>query len=225
MPARPVETPVYEAVVFDFDGVLVEPTPRAVLDEAARETLRSLGVEPTARARSHARSSDLGRVRSLCAAHGLDPDAYVAARDEATTAAQAAALGDGRKPVYDDLDALPALADRGAALAVVSNNQQGLIDRFVDRTDLGVDLSVAYGREASLDGMRRKKPRPYYLRHALADLGVAPDRALYVGDQRKDVLAARAVGADAAFVRRPHREGYRVAPAPDHEVRTLHDLP
>jgi HAD superfamily hydrolase (TIGR01549 family) len=225
MSARALPADVYEAVVFDFDGVLAEPTPGAVLDEAAREALLAVGVEPTARARSHARSSDLGRVRRLCAAHGLDPDGFVATRDEATTAAQARALADGRKPTYDDLDALPALADRGATLGVVSNNQQGLIDRFVERTDLGVDLAVASGREPSLAGLRRKKPRPHYLRLALAEMGVAPDRALYVGDQTKDVLAARALGADAAFVRRPHREGYRVGAAPDHEVRTLHDLP
>jgi HAD superfamily hydrolase (TIGR01549 family) len=216
---------VYEAVVFDFDGVLTHPTPGSVLSAAARETLRTVGVEPTPRATSHARSSDLGRVRRLCAAHGLDPERFMAARDECTSAAQGRAMEDGRKPTYDDLDALAALDDRGVATAVVSNNQQATIDRFLDLVDLGVEMPVAYGREPSLDGLRRKKPDPHYLRRALADLGVAASETLYVGDKTKDVLAARAVGADAAFVRRPHREGYRVGAAPDHEVRSLHDLP
>jgi HAD superfamily hydrolase (TIGR01549 family) len=216
---------VYDAVVFDFDGVLTHPTPGSVLDEAARETLRAVGVAPTPRAVSHARSSDLGRVRRLCAAHGLDPDAFVRARDEHTSAAQTRAMADGRKPTYDDLDALAALDARSVRTAIVSNNQQATVDGFLDLVDLDVDLPVAYGREPSLDGLRRKKPRPYYLRRALRDLGVAADDALYVGDKTKDVLAARAVGADAAFVRRPHREGYRVGVAPDHEVQTLHDLP
>jgi len=214
---------VYDAVVFDFDGVLTRPTPGAVLEEAARESLRAVGVDPTPRAVRGARSSDLGRVRRLCAAHDLDPDAFVATRDARTAAAQAEALRDGRKPTYDDIGALDALAADGRAVGIVSNNQQALIDRFVARE--GLDVGVASGREASLAGLRRKKPRPYYLRRALSALGVAPDRALYVGDKTKDVLAARALGADAAFVRRPHREGYRVGAAPDHEVRTLRDLP
>ena len=147
------------------------------------------------------------------------------ARDECTSAAQARAMEDGRKPTYDDLDALVALDDRGVATAIVSNNQQATVDRFLDLVDLGVEMPVAYGREPSLDGLRRKKPDPHYLRWALADLGGAASETLYVGDKTKDVLAARAVGADAAFVRRLHREGYRVGAAPDHEVRTLHDLP
>ncbi len=214
---------MYDAVVFDFDGVLTQPTPDAVLDEAARGALRAVGVARTPRWVRHARSSDLGRIRRLCAAHGLDPDGFVETRDARTTVAQAEALRDGRKPSYDDLDALGAAAADGRAVAVVSNNQQALIDRFVARE--GLDLGAAYGREASLAGLRRKKPRPYYLRRALSDVGVAPERTLYVGDKTKDVLAARAVGADAAFVRRPHRDGYRVGAAPDHEVRTLRDLP
>lgn len=216
---------MYDAVVFDFDGVLAHPTPGSVLSEAARETLRTVGVEPTPRAISHARSSDLGRVRRLCAAHGLDPDAFVRARDEHTSAAQTRAMADGRKPTYDDLDALTALDDRGVRTAVVSNNQQATVDGFLDLVDVDADLGVAYGREPSLDGLRRKKPRPYYLRRALHDLDVDPERALYVGDKTKDLLAARAVGADAAFVRRPHREGYRVGVRPEYELQTLYDLP
>lgn len=212
-------------MVFDFDGVLAHPTPGSVLDEAAQETLRTVGVEPTPRATSHARSSDLGRVRRLCAAHGLDPAAFMRVRDECTSAAQTQALADGRKPVYDDLDALVALDSRGVRTAIVSNNQQATVDGFLDLVDLDADLSVAYGREPSLDGLRRKKPRPYYLRQALRDLDVRARQALYVGDKTKDVLAARAVGADAAFVRRPHRKGYRVGVTPDHEMRTLRDLP
>lgn len=216
---------MYEAVVFDFDGVLAHPTSGPVLDAAARKALQAVGVEPTPRAVSHARSSDLGRVRLLCAAHCLDPARFMTARDECTSAEQARAIADGRKPTYDDLDALGALNDQGVATAIVSNNQQATIDRFLDLVDLGADLSVAYGREPSLDGLRRKKPRPYYLRRALADLGVGAGETLYVGDQTKDLLAARAAGADAAFVRRSHREGYRVGARPDYEVRTLHNLP
>ena len=216
---------MYDAVVFDFDGVLAHPTPGPVLAEAAREALQTVGVEPTPRVVSHARSSDLGRVRRLCAAHRLDPSTFMTVRDERTSAAQTRAMVDGRKPAYDDLDALAALDARGVETGIVSNNQQATVDGFLDAADLGVDVPVAYGREPSLDGLRRKKPRPHYLRLALRDLGVEAAETLYVGDKTKDVLAARAVGADAAFVRRSHREGYRVGVAPDHEVRTLYDLP
>ena len=214
---------MYDAVVFDLDGVLAHPTPDTVLETAACDALKRVGVEPTPRAVRHARSSDLGRARRLCAAHGLDPDAYVEARDAATTEAQAAALEDGRKPLYDDVDLLGTLLDRGVSVGVVSNNQQAFVDRAVEHAGLAV--SFASGRERSLAGLRRKKPRPYYLDRALSALDVTPARALYVGDQTKDLLAARAAGTDAAFVRRPHREDYRVGVRPDHEVRTLRGLP
>ena len=210
---------VYDAVVFDCDGVLVRPTSGEVLAEGARAALDALGVEPTPRAIAHASSSDLGPARRLWTAHGLDPETFAATRDEYVSAAQVAAMRDGRKSAYEDLDALDRLADRGVETAVVSNNQQATIDAFVERA--GLDVGFASGREPSVAGMRRKKPNPYYLRRALDDLGVAPSRALYVGDNRKDVLVARVVGADAAFVRRPHREAYRVGPTPDHDVDGL----
>ena len=55
------------------------------------------------------------------------------------------------------------------------------------------------------------KPDPSIFQHAVAALGVTPERTLYVGDSlRFDVR-----GATAAGLRPVHFDPYRLCPAPD----------
>ncbi|MBV6411676.1 MAG: HAD hydrolase-like protein [Burkholderiales bacterium] len=51
------------------------------------------------------------------------------------------------------------------------------------------------------DALGRWAPRPEGIRRVLAELKVAPEEALFVGDSRADVLAARASGIRVAIVR------------------------
>jgi len=211
----------YEAVLFDNDGVLVEPVGRAVLRRATWEAFDALGVpDPD--------PADVDRVSigvtpdllsSVCATYDLDPERFWRARDYHSSHAQRAELRTGRATLYDDFDAVRRIdAPRG----IVSSNQQDTVEFMHDFFATRDLFATAYGRAPTIRSLARKKPEPHYLNRALADLDA--ESALFVGDSESDVLAARAAGLDAAFVRRPHRESYELSADPTYELDGLDDL-
>jgi HAD superfamily hydrolase (TIGR01549 family) len=211
----------YEAVVFDNDGVLVRPTERRVLRRAAARTFEGFGVDPPPDGCEAVADGHLDRITRACERCDLDPAAFWAACEARASAAQRAALATGEKPLYDDV---AALRDLDRPLGLVSNNQHATVEAVLETAGLDDLFVTAYGREPSLRGLRRKKPETHYLDRALADLAVAPADALFVGDSNADLLVADAAGVDAAFVRRPHRDGYDLAADPTHVVDSLHDV-
>lgn len=100
--------------------------------------------------------------------------------------------------IPDALPALDALAAAGLRLAVVSNwdcslagvlEGLGVADRFT-----AVSVSAVVGAP---------KPDPAIFRHALAALGVAPERALHCGDRPEyDCAGARRAGLRAVLIDR-----------------------
>ncbi|WP_251342627.1 HAD family hydrolase [Haloplanus halophilus] len=211
----------YEAVLFDNDGVLVEPMGKSVLRRATWEAFDALGVpDPD--------PDDVDRLAigvtpdvlsTVCARYDLDPERFWRARDYHSSHAQRAELRAGRATLYDDFDAVREIdAPRG----IVSSNQQDTVEFMHDFFATRDLFRTAYGRAPTIRSLDRKKPEPYYLRRALADLDV--ESALFVGDSESDVLAARAAGLDAAFLRRPHRESYDLSVSPTYELDGLTDL-
>lgn len=93
--------------------------------------------------------------------------------------------------------ALAALRAQGLALAIVSNFDQRLhgllrglnLRRYFDAVVLPADTGAA-------------KPDPASFAHCLAQLGIAPRQALFVGDHPlRDLQAARAAGLQALDIR------------------------
>jgi HAD superfamily hydrolase (TIGR01549 family) len=211
----------YDAVIFDNDGVLVEFVAIDVLRDAAWEAFDAVGVGDPDPAHVEQMVIDVtpDQVLSVADAYGVAPEELWRARDRASSDAQIAEFRDGRWSRYDDVDALAAIdAPRG----VVSTNQQATVDFVLDHFGL-VDLfETAYGREATVESLRKKKPNPHYLERAMADLDAAS--ALFVGDSESDVLAAHRAGVDSAFVRRDHRADLELGETPTHEIRSLYDL-
>lgn len=208
----------YDAVVFDLDGVLLtgRHTPTGLYDRAVERVLAAAGIDdPPAALRS---PSDVAAFRRACEEHGLEADDLVARYDRAANALENAVIDAGEREPFADVSALD---DLGVPLGIVSNNRHGTVEYVVERFDLGV--GTYYGREPSLAGFERRKPAPYYLERACADLGVDPGATLYVGDRRSDVETAHNVGADGALLT---REGAPAdgEPAPAHHVETLRDL-
>jgi HAD superfamily hydrolase (TIGR01549 family) len=213
----------YETVLFDNDGVLVEPVGVGVLRRATREAFDALGVtEP--------RSDDVDRLAigvtpkilsSVCDEYGLDPTRFWRARDYHSSHAQRAEFRAGRAGLYGDFDAVRHIdAPRG----IVSSNQQATVDFMHDFFATRELFAIAYGREPTVESLARKKPDPHYVHRALSDLDVDADAALFVGDSESDMRAARTAGLDAAFVRRPHRESYDLSIEPTYELDGLEDL-
>ncbi|WP_101294570.1 HAD family hydrolase [Halegenticoccus soli] len=210
----------YDAVLFDNDGVLVTLVEYEVLREAARETFASLGVEPDP---AHVDEMALGVtpevLSTVCSAYELDPDEFWSVRDRTASLAQQAEVRAGRKALYGDFDAVRAL---DPPLGIVSSNQQETIDFLLNHFGIGDLFETAYGREPTVESLRRKKPEAHYLERALTDLGA--ERALFVGDSDVDVLAAANAGIDSAFVRRDHRADHSLKAEPTYEIDGLADL-
>ncbi|WP_049921203.1 HAD family hydrolase [Halopiger djelfimassiliensis] len=212
----------YDAVLFDNDGVLTTPTDRDVLVEAIHEAFESVGAtDPTDDHVETLLGPDVSSLRRVAREHDVEPRDLWAARERAAVEAQLAEIEAGRKRCYEDVTCLEGL-ERPAG--IVSNNQHETIENIVDHFAFD-SFEVWYGREPTIDGIDRKKPRPYYLERAIDDLGA--DRPLYVGDSRVDVQAADALGIDAAFLRRDHRRGYALSGTaePTYEIESLEALP
>jgi HAD superfamily hydrolase (TIGR01549 family) len=211
---------MYDAIVFDNDGILTRLTGRDVLRDAIREAFDAAGVpDPPAEHIETLHGTTAADVRRICDAHGIDPDPFWRYRDDAAARRQKAMIRRGQKPLYDDVDAI---LDLDADIGIVSNNQRETVRFIVEHFDLAPPVATHYGREHTVAGVERKKPDPHYLRRALADLGT--EDALYVGDSQKDIVAARRAGVDSAFVRRPHRADLDLDPDPTHEVADLREL-
>lgn len=182
------------AVLFDFEGTLVD----FAWDLAAGEAALRDGL------------ADLGFPRDLFAT-----DSYATMWNRALRL-EGAPVGEGELrarlgAVYDrfDLDALdrwllrPGALDtvtelhsRGLLVAVVSNIGRLALERAVTRFGLADHLDLVLTR----DDVRFMKPDGEGLRRCLERLGIVAARALFVGDSRTDLLAARDAGVRVAIV-------------------------
>jgi len=221
---------VYEAVIFDSDGVLVRADHLDVHRAGIRRAFAVHGADDPDPDDVEAMTLGvtLPKLRRVADEYGFDPAAFWETRDRLSSAAQLAGLHDGLKRPYDDVDVVRELA---VPAAVVSTNQQYTLRFLLERYGLADHVVAAYGRAPTLADLARRKPAPYFLTRALSDLERArgdghldPADVLMVGDSESDVRAAHAAGTDAAFVRRPHRSDDDLDVVPDHELADLHEL-
>jgi len=170
----------YGGVVYDLDGTLV----RLAVDWAAVQAdvegvFRDAGRDPSGtlwdlleRAESEGDGGDLhDRVTETIESHERD-----GARESE------------RLPMADDL--LGVAAER--PVGVVSLNAESACRLALDRHDLADAVGVVVGR----DSVPERKADPAPLLVALDRLGVAPERALFVGDSPRDRECARRAGVD-----------------------------
>lgn len=211
---------MYDAVLFDNDGVLVELIEIDRIYDAVAETFAEFGVEPSPDEIERLVGVSPEELARICRKHDLDADEFWRRRDANVSRVQREAVDAGEKSPYDDIDAVERIASSRPA-AVVSNNQQTTVDHIVDSFGMSF-FDVCYGRQPTVESLRRKKPSPFYVERSLRELGV--DDALYVGDSPTDVLAAERAGIDSAFVRREHRRDAELPTQPTYEVGSLHEL-
>lgn len=179
------------SVIFDFEGTLVDFQWR--LAEAEAELRRAFAAQ------------GYGTV-------GNYAELWNAAADLAAPQGRLAELRSALGPVYDRWDAdalkrwsprsgaaelLQALADRGVGTAMVSNIGRTALADALGRFGLDCWLVPVVSR----DDVTFMKPRPEGTLRVLAELQTAPEAALFVGDSRADVLAARAAGMRVAIIR------------------------
>jgi len=211
----------YDTVVFDNDGVLVGRTRFDVLRDATQETFELFDVtDPDP---EHVEDMTIGatpeQVGIVCEQYDIDPDIFWRTRDRRLSLAQQEEARAGRKTFYDDLDVL---ADLNVDMGIVSSNQQETVDFLLEHFELPVEFGTAYGREATIESLDRRKPNPHYIDLALSDLDA--ENALFVGDNESDIRAAERAGIDSAFIRRPHRRNWELNVWPTWDIDNLDDL-
>ncbi|WP_049900288.1 HAD family hydrolase [Halococcus agarilyticus] len=211
----------YDAVLFDNDGVLIEPPAPDTQREATRAAFAEMGIDAVDRRHvlDVVNGVTVERLHEICAAHDLDPDAFWEARERHDERSQLDAFRAGTRDRYDDV---AAITDLSQACGVVSNNHHSTVAFVLEFFELRSPFDTHYGREKTVDSLWHKKPNPHYLDRALDDLDA--ESALYVGDSESDVIAARRAGIDSVFVRRAHCRDVTLAATPTYEADDLHEV-
>ncbi len=175
------------AVLFDLDGTLADTAPD--LAAAVNRMLVDEGHAPLPLERLRPFAS-AGARGLLHAAFGIKPDDadYPALRETfleyyAEKVCEKTRLFPGIAQLLD------ALHGRGVRWGIVTNKATRYTERIVSRLNLKPDC-VACG-----DTTPYLKPHPASLLHAAGQLGLPPADCLYLGDDLRDMKAARAAGA------------------------------
>lgn len=101
------------------------------------------------------------------------------------------------------LEGLQAMRDAGLKLAVVTNKPIGFAVPLLADTGLAQYFDLVVGG----DTVARKKPDPMPMLHVCAQLGIAPQQVVAIGDSLNDALAARAAGMAVLAVPYGYNEG------------------
>ena len=110
------------------------------------------------------------------------------------------------------------LSGQGVALGLVTNKPFRFIETLLTAHGLRDYFAWVLGG----DSLEQKKPDPAPLQWMLAQAGIEAGQALFVGDSRSDVLAARAAGVACIAVSYGYNHGRPVAE--EHPLLVLDDL-
>jgi putative hydrolase of the HAD superfamily len=188
-----------DAIILDVGGVFLLPDPTTIGAHLA-------DVDGVHVLTEHIERAHYAGIRDLD--HGGDWDGYLTAfvdalepaphrRDAAEAAVRTAWCTPNlwRYPVEASVLGLRRLAQTGCKLGIVSN-ADGTVERELRTQQIcqvgeGLGVPVLAIVDSTLFGV--EKPDPTIFWHATDQLGVAPERAVYVGDSvRYDVRGARA---------------------------------
>lgn len=183
MPERRVD-----AVLFDLDGTLADTAPDMARTVNLMRTRRGLDEVPLERVRPYVSQGARGMI---CAAFDVTPEEprFQAMREEFLDLyGDNLCVGTRLFPGMEAL--LDALEENGIAWGVVTNK----FERFARPVMEGLGLAARAAVIVGGDTCPRPKPFPDPLLFAADRMGVAPGLTLYVGDDARDVQAARAAG-------------------------------
>jgi len=174
-------------VLFDLDGTLLDSAPDML---AAINALRGRRGEAPAmldRLRPHVSKG----ARAMIAAS-------FPALDEATREAMVAPFLDAYEreiglhgQPFDGIEELLAAIEAdGARWGIVTNKPGYLARQVLPAFGWDARSAILVGG----DTLAERKPHPLPLLHSARELGVEPSQCVYVGDDERDIVAARAAG-------------------------------
>lgn len=177
------------AVLFDLDGTLADTAPDlggAVNRMRERRGLAPMPIEQLRPVASAGARGMLGAAFSVCP----EMDGYEAMREEFLAEYEAGL--DRDTVLFDGMaDCLSALQARGLRWGVVTNKATRFTGAVLTGLGIAVDVVVCG------DTTPHAKPHPAPLLEACKRLGVQAAEAIYVGDDLRDMQAARAAGMPA----------------------------
>ncbi len=176
-----------DALLFDLDGTLVDSAPDLAAAANDQRAARGLAELPHTEYRRMVGSGARGM---LGVAFGVKPgDAAFAGLKQDFLARYERRLLD-RTRVFDAMrPVLRWLHDQSLPWGIVTNKALGLATPIVHGLGLHRAAALIGG-----DSTPYTKPRPEPLLEAARRIGVAPARCAYVGDDARDMQAARAAG-------------------------------
>ncbi len=173
--------------LFDLDGTLLDSAPdmlatvNRMLGDRARPPVTLADIRPVV--------SRGARAMASVAFPELDA-AGVAALVPEFLAVYAEELGRHSAP-FDGVEAmLAALEAAGTRWGIVTNKPAYLAARILPQLGWQDRCGVLVGG----DSLPERKPHPLPLLHAADAIGLAPSACIYVGDDARDIVAARAAG-------------------------------
>lgn len=179
-------------VMFDLDGTLIDSVPD--LAAAVDRMLLQMGRPPAGlEAVRHWVGNGAQVLVRRALAGGLDHDAVDDALAEQGLALFMEAYGQSHDltVIYPGVrDTLRWLRKRGVEMALITNKPERFVGPLLDQMKIGRYFRWIIGG----DTLPQKKPDPAALLFVMKMAGVRPEQALFVGDSRSDVLAAKAAG-------------------------------
>ena len=109
----------------------------------------------------------------------------------------------------------------GFRTAILSNGSPRMLAAAVDNAGLGDLLDAVL----SVETVAVYKPHPKVYQHAVDQLGVAADAIAFQSSNAWDAHAASAFGMKVVWCNRYDRRRERLPGRPDHEIRSLSELP
>ena len=211
----------YDAVIFDFDGVLMDSGFDGfqwALDERRKvaetngwdielERLEQGIFEP-------GHSEDLKQV--------MDREkvswSQLREMEKAVAERKVEMAASGEIKIFEDVEEVLQALD--CPKAIVSNAYMNYLKILLE--ELGIKDHIDYWTAPSLENIRdyreKMKPEPEMIHEALENLGTK--NAVMVGDQFTDILAARKAGIDSVYI---NRNGEK-EPKADYSISDLKEL-
>ncbi len=173
-------------VLFDLDGTLVDSAPDLAGAVNAMRIKRGLNPMPLAQLRPFASHGARGL---LGAGFGIDETQsdYIQMRDEFLDYYEVHATD--HSVLFDGVDALLSMLDeRGIAWGIVTNKHE----RFTNEVARALGLDVRAKVIVSGDTTANAKPHPEPMLYAAKALNLPTKNLAYVGDDARDIQAAKA---------------------------------
>jgi phosphoglycolate phosphatase len=196
-----IQLDAIDCVLFDLDGTLVDSAPdllaavNSVLADANHELLDIATLRPVV---------SKGARAMLSVAFPKDNAEQRELRVSALIAYYAGAIARHTRP-FDGIESLLARIERGGkSWGVVTNKSEALARAVVTAMDWDDRCDTIIGG----DTLSVAKPDPAPLLHACAELGIDPSRCIYVGDDERDIQAARAARMPNAVALWGYREAH-----------------